>query len=116
MKFKLDEHLPVELLGELWARGQDADTVADEGMAGAPDAAILPRARDDGRILITMDKGIGDVREYPPELFGGIVLVRPPTSGRKAVQEFLRPRWDALIAHAQPGKLVVVTERGLRVR
>ena len=66
MKFKVDENLPAELLSDLRAAGHEAETVPDEGVAGAPDSILLERVRSEGRVLLTMDKGIADVRNYPP--------------------------------------------------
>ena len=66
MKVKLDENLPAELLDDLRAAGHEADTVRDEALAGAPDAVVLGRVRDDRRVLLTLDKGIANVRAYPP--------------------------------------------------
>ena len=47
MKVKLDENLPAKLLDDLRAAGHEADTVRDEALAGAPDAVVLGRVRDD---------------------------------------------------------------------
>lgn len=68
MRIKLDENMPVELRDDLRLLGHDADTVLDEGIGGAPDSVILERVRTERRMLWTMDKGIADVRQYPPHL------------------------------------------------
>lgn len=62
MKFKLDENLPVELATDLRGLGHDADTVADEGPAGAADPAVVEAAVAAGRILFTLDKGIANLQ------------------------------------------------------
>ncbi len=56
MKIKLDENLPREIAEDLRTAGYQADTVADEGLAGASDATILDRVQHEGRVLFTMDK------------------------------------------------------------
>jgi hypothetical protein len=63
-----------------------------------------------------MDKGIGDVRAYPPPLYAGIVLFRPPSSGRSAVLGFVRRHLPLLLERAQSGRLLVITERSARMR
>ena len=90
MKLKLDENLPVELLDDLRQAGHDGDSVQEEGIAGAPDDVVLARAKAEARVLLTLDKGIGDLRVYPLSQFSGIVLFRPPTSGREATRAFAR--------------------------
>lgn len=116
MKLKLDENLPVELLDDLRQAGHEGDSVQGEGIAGAPDSVVLARARDEARVLLTLDKGIGDLRAYPPRQYSGIVLFRPPSSGREVTLSFARKHLASLLVGDLTGRLVVVTERGLRWR
>ncbi len=116
MKFKLDENLPTELLGELQAAGHEAQSVYDEGLVGAADPLILEKIKEESRIFLTMDKGIGDVRRYPPNEFEGIILFRPGASGRKAVFEFVRTRLPQILALKLRGRLLVVTDKRIRAR
>ena len=90
MKFKVDENLAAEVAADLRAAGHDADTPPDQGLAGAPDSAVLARVQADGRVILTMDKGIADVRAYPPRQYAGIILMRPRMAGRAAVLTFVR--------------------------
>lgn len=115
MRFKLDENLPVELRDDLQALGHDAETVPDEGMAGAPDALLLERVRLEERVLLTMDKGIADVRRYPPRRYAGIVLFRPGSTGRGAVLAFARSHLPGILEADFTGRLLVVGERSIRM-
>jgi hypothetical protein len=63
-----------------------------------------------------MDKGIADVRAYPPERYAGIVLFRPASAGRGAVLAFVRANLGALLDQNISGRLLVVSERGIRTR
>lgn len=76
MKFKIDENLPAEIADDLRALGHDAMTVVDQGMAGFDDALLMVRVEDESRVLMTMDKGIADVRAYPPHRLAGLVQVK----------------------------------------
>jgi predicted nuclease of predicted toxin-antitoxin system len=83
-KVKLDEHLPYGLAALLRARDIDADTVADEGLSGATDPEVLAAAHGEGRMVLTLDRGFGDIRAYPPGTHPGIGRVptrRPVRSG-----------------------------------
>ena len=71
MRFKLDENLPVELLETLRAAGHEADGLRDEGLIGAPDDVVLDLVRRERRVLLTLDKGIANVRAHPPEAHAG---------------------------------------------
>jgi predicted nuclease of predicted toxin-antitoxin system len=116
MKFKVDENLPAELLDDLRGAAHEAEIVSEEGLTGAPDAVILESVRREGYTLLTMDKGIADVRAYPPDRYAGIVLFRPSTSGRGAVRAFVRRHLPTILHTDLAGHLMVITERSIRVR
>ncbi|HTO84930.1 MAG TPA: DUF5615 family PIN-like protein [Methylomirabilota bacterium] len=116
MKVKLDENLPAELLDDLNAIGYQAASVHQEGLTGAVDEILLRAVRHEGRAIFTMDKGVADVRAYPPEQHNGIVLFRPPSAGRGAVRAFVRRHASDLLARDLKGRLLVVTDRGIRIR
>lgn len=116
MKFKLDENLPRELLADLRAAGHDADALPEEGLRGAPDPPIMERVQRERLVLLTMDKGIADVRSYAPTRYAGLILFRPRTSGRQAVLNFVRRHLPALLQADVAGHLLVVSERGIRIK
>ncbi len=116
MRFKLDENLPVELLDDLRAAGHEADGLRDEGLVGASDDMVLALVRREHRILLTLDKGIADVRAHPPEAHAGIVLFRPPAAGRGTTLLFVRRHLASLFERDLTGRLLVITDRGLRLR
>ena len=113
MKFKLDENLPVELAAELGAMGHDTDTVAGEGLRGASDPAVVEAASNADRILLTLDKGIADLRR---ECGAGIVLFRPDSAGRRAILLFVRERIPRIASLDLAGRVTVVTPARIRLR
>jgi predicted nuclease of predicted toxin-antitoxin system len=116
VKFKIDENLPDELADELAAMGHDAHTVEAEGLIGAEDQVILNAAHREQRILLTQDKGIANVQVYPPKQYSGIVLLRPKSTGRRATLDFARRHLPDVIRSVVAGKLLIVTELGIRIR
>ena len=76
MRFKIDENLPAELAQDLQTFGHDAETVASEGLGGTDDPTLVEHWSRENRVLLTLDKGIGDIRQYPPETLHGLVLFR----------------------------------------
>lgn len=116
MKFKIDENLPAEIKADLVASGHDAETVVDEGLAGTADSVLIRCTQQESRILLTMDKGIADIRAYPPRQYAGIVLLRPTALGRGAVLEFTRRQLPAILSAELQGKLLVVSDAGIRIR
>ncbi len=61
----------------LRSRGHDVDTVLEESLGGRDDPTVLSAAIGEGRMLITLDRGFGDVRAYPPGTHPGIIVMRP---------------------------------------
>jgi predicted nuclease of predicted toxin-antitoxin system len=81
--------------------GHDVDTITDEGLIGAPDREVVAAATAAGRILISLDRGLGDIRAYPPGSHAGIVVLRlTDQSAAAATQQFSqtarRPRSETL--------------------
>src|SRR4030095_7452144 len=77
MRFKIDEHLPVEIK-ELFTHHQhDAVTFPEEGMAGAADSEVARACQKEARAFVTLDLDFSDIRAYPPEDYQGIIVFRP---------------------------------------
>jgi predicted nuclease of predicted toxin-antitoxin system len=76
VKFKLDENLPVSSAAILATAGHDVDTVSAEGLTGAADQDVVITATAAGRVLISLDLGLGDIRAHPPGSHAGIVILR----------------------------------------
>ena len=116
MKFKVDENLPDEVADDLRTAGFDAQTVADQALAGATDDVLLSIVQREQRVLLTMDKGIANIHEYPPKDYAGIVLFRPRSAGRRSVLQFVRQYMPPLLKLELTGHLLVVSEAGIRIR
>jgi predicted nuclease of predicted toxin-antitoxin system len=101
VKFKIDENLPGEFGLDLRALGHDAETVYAENLAGAKDPLLLAAASSEQRILLTLDKGIANLQQYPAEQHSGVVLFRPVRSGRQSVLAFIRERLPDLLGLAR---------------
>ena len=93
MKFKPGENLPASATAILTSAGHDVDTVTHEGLTGAPDQDVVATATAAGRILISLDRGLGDIRAYPPASHAGIVVLRltdqPAAAATKAVSDLV---------------------------
>ncbi len=115
MKFKLDENLPVSSAATLTSAGHDVDTVTDEDLIGAPDRDVVAAATAAGRILVSLDRGLGDIRAYPPGSHAVVVLRltdQSAASATKAVSDLTTlTNPDSLVG------AVAVLQRGLlRIR
>lgn len=84
VRLLLDEMLSGEIASQLQARGQDVVTVVLDGaMAGLPDDAVLARASETGRAVVT--RNIRDFAALDEKLraegssHGGLILVSAKT-------------------------------------
>ena len=113
---KLDEDLS-RRVGEPLARRSIAfRSVRDQGLAGTDDATLFQRTRDAGEMLITADKGFGDVREYDHATHPGVIVLRPERDTVVELRSLVERLLLALRLDDLKGCLVVVSERSVRVR
>jgi predicted nuclease of predicted toxin-antitoxin system len=54
-----DENIGPEVVTGLRARGCDLRTAGEEGLMGRPDAEVLERATNQGRVVVTHDLAFG---------------------------------------------------------
>ena len=77
MKIKLDENIPGAVAELMRAREFDVDTVLERSLGGQSDPDVLAAASTEGRLLVTLDRGFGDVRSYAPGSHPWIIVLRP---------------------------------------
>ena len=116
MRIKLDENLPVEAAAVLRPLGHEVDTVADEALAGAPDEDVLAASTADGRLLITLDRGFGDIRRHPPGTHGGVVVLRPADQLAPTVTQALTYLVDTHPLDDMVGCITIVRGGLVRIR
>ena len=116
MKFKLDENLPVSSAAILAKAGHDVDTVADEALVGAPDPDVVAAATAAGRILISLDRGLGDIRAYPPGSHAGIVVLRLPDQSAATASKTISELAALTNLEGLAGAVAVLQRGLLRIR
>lgn len=116
MKIKLDENLPVRLVGILAPLGHEIDTVAQEGLAGHNDIQVWEAAQRAGRFLITQDLDFSDLRRFVPGAHHGLLLIRLREPGRNALVKRIQTIFQTEEVERWHACFVVVTEHKIRVR
>jgi hypothetical protein len=93
------------------------DTVVDEGLKGQADPLVADAARRSRPCLFSLDKGLGDIRQYSPKAYHGIVLFRLGRVGRIAVRRSVLELLPE-IERRQPlrGLLLGAGDSGIRMR
>jgi predicted nuclease of predicted toxin-antitoxin system len=81
MNIKLDENLgDIRISSRLKLAGHDVATVRQQGLTSAPDTELIEVCRQEGRCLVTLDRGFGNRIQYRPRDYAGIVLIRLPSN------------------------------------
>jgi len=116
VKVKLDENIPRSAVTALAQAGHEADTVLEEGLAGASDEQVVHAASAERRLLITLDRGIGDIRTYPPGTHAGVLVLRPSDQSAGSVLRLLSQLLEGHELTALAGSVAVAQPGLLRIR
>jgi predicted nuclease of predicted toxin-antitoxin system len=90
VRVKVDENLPGSAARVLRAAGHDADTVQEEGLAGATDPDVMKAAVADRRMVFTLDRGFGDLARTIGAHAGVVVFRLPKQDARSAAEVVAR--------------------------
>jgi len=118
MRFLVDANLPLSVAPRIRALGHEATDVREIAMGNSDDDVIARHARANAFCLITRDKDFGDIRNYPPGNYGGIIVLDLPDDFRttevlRILELFLsRQEWLERL----PGRLAIVDPSRVRFR
>lgn len=116
VKIKLDENLSRHLKTPLSQIGLDTSTALEEGLLGKTDVDVGAAAKQEDRIVLTLDLDFADLRRFPPGSHPGIVLFRPRSMGPLAVNEFVMKFIQQTELARLAKCLVIVEPHRIRVR
>ena len=116
MKVKLDENMPESAIDLLQAVGHDVDTARAEGLQGANDPPVLAAAAIAERLLVTLDRGLGDVRAYPPGTHAGVLVLRLDHQSPRAIRREMEQIAATVDLDDLSGCIAVWRNGDLRVR
>jgi predicted nuclease of predicted toxin-antitoxin system len=114
MKFLVDMPLSPALARWLNASGHDAVHAITVGLERAEDSAILERARQEGRVVVTADLDYPRLLALSRAPEPGIILFRGGSYSESQMLDLLKSVLENVAVEELPG-LFVVVERG-RIR
>ena len=100
----------------LRSRGIDAIHTEEIGLAAASDPAILRRAREEGRVCVTLDHDFHKLLAESQALTPSVLLLRFESLRAEAAAGLILTILDKVGAELASGVAVTATRRGLRVR
>jgi len=107
MKILVDENIPLVTVRTLREMGHDVLDIrgtADEGMLDDP---LWEKVQQEGRLLITTDKGFTQHRDEPHH---GILIVRLRRPNRRKIHRRVMQAITRFAAGGWPGLLVVMRD------
>lgn len=75
MKLKLDENLSEQAAMMLRAAAHDVSTVREQQLEGQPDQTIYDVCAREGRALVTLDRGIGQLQRFSEGAGPGVAVL-----------------------------------------
>jgi len=75
-KFLADECTFVQTVLLIRNLGFEVQRIQELGLIGADDDEVFEKAQDLKAVLITNDKGFGDIRRYPPSSHFGVIVLK----------------------------------------
>lgn len=79
-KFFVDACLPISSADTLRRSGIDAVHAREVSLGDVEDSLIIEFARNENRILVTRDRGFGNIHKYPIGSHEGIIVLRLPST------------------------------------
>ena len=117
MKFLIDNNLSPLLAEGLKAAGHDAVHLRDLGMQAAQDSAVLQRAQDDERVLVSADTDFGGLLARSRATGPSVLLIRR-LAGRRAAEQsaIILANLDQIAEDLAAGAVVVIGDDWIRIR
>jgi len=74
--FLIDECVSFQTYRLISKLGFTVKTVLDITHSGATDSEIFQVAQNQSLVIVTLDRGFGDIRIYPPNAHNGIIVLK----------------------------------------
>ena len=116
MKLLLDQGLPLSAAALLCDAGFDTMHVSEIGMSEAEDSAIIQRARDEGRVVVTLDADFHTLLALTESASPSIIRIRIERLRAQALTDLLRTIIAKCQADLEQGSAITVEPNRIRVR
>jgi predicted nuclease of predicted toxin-antitoxin system len=84
--------------------------------ADATDAEVIQLAQQLDAVLLTVDMDFANIQRYPPQTYGGIIVIRYQSQADEAASNTLKTVLEELYREKLRGCLVVIAEGRYKVR
>lgn len=116
VRIKTDENLPASAAEFLRKSGHDVFTVLEQGLGGVADPRVASVCQTERRAIMTLDRGLGDIRAYPPADYAGIIVLRPANQEIDTLLGLVRRVASLIETQPLATTLWIVDDRRVRIR
>ncbi len=116
-KFVIDEDMSYSTGRILKQRGYDVRDIRDYGLRGAEDEEIYDFAQREKAVILTGDRGFGNILRFPLDKHFGIVVVHfPNETPTIEINRYLIERFKDLSEDDFKGNLIIIEPEKIRIR
>jgi predicted nuclease of predicted toxin-antitoxin system len=116
-KFVIDEDMPRSTGAALKKHGYDVKDIRDYGLRGAEDEEIYEFAQREGAVILTGDRGFGNILRFPLGSHSGIIIAHFPNEmSTMEINHQLLERFKNLTEDDYKGNLIVIEPQKIRIR
>lgn len=116
MKLLLDQGLPRSASDLLCEAGFDKVHVGDIGLASAEDTEILQKAKEDERVVITLDADFHTLLALTEAIYPSVIRIRIERLRAQALTDLLMTVLDECRQELEEGAAVTIEPTRIRVR
>jgi predicted nuclease of predicted toxin-antitoxin system len=116
MKFLADMGISPRTVAKLRREGYDAVHLIEEGLEKLEDREILTKARNETRIILTVDLDFGYLLAVSSAILPSVILFRLGNESREIVEEYLDDVLSQFNEELMTGAIISVKDDGFRVR
>ena len=115
LKFFADECINIDIVLALRQNSFDVLTVRDAGLVGVDDDAVFNFARDNKRILLTFDRGFGDIFRFDISKSSGVIVILMSQMSRDEIIEITSKFISLIQKQGFNGKLAIIGKTRIRI-
>jgi predicted nuclease of predicted toxin-antitoxin system len=116
-RFTLDEDMPRSTGKTLRERGYEVMDIRDHGLRGASDEGIYDFAQEERAVILTGDRGFGNILRFPLGRHFGIVVANLPSETPTSdINRLLVERLEELSDNDFKGNPIIIEPDKIRIR
>jgi predicted nuclease of predicted toxin-antitoxin system len=116
MKFLADMGISPRTVSWLKSAGYDAIHLVEQGLEKLPDNEILIKARNEERIILTVDLDFAQLLAIDRASLPSVILFRLGNESYEVINQFLAEVLNRFESELEVGAIISVTDKSLRLR